>query len=99
MDRIGRVVSSDSSSLHVWDPFLGSSIAQLDVGTGMGGASAASASAANGYSDGGQRNPPLTTLAALPPCLVIAANTDGILRLFDLRCYRYANALKVSLMA
>ncbi len=112
MDRIGRVVSSDSSSLHVWDPFLGASIGQFDVnssggagaataaGGGVGGSGAAgqlgagSANVSSGES--GQRNPPLTTLAALPPALVIAANTDGVLRLFDLRTHRYANALKVT---
>ncbi|CAG0920124.1 unnamed protein product [Notodromas monacha] len=89
LDRIRRVISCDSTSLHIWDPFLGAIVCQVDAGSG----SEAPQGVGGG---GGGKNPPLTAIAVAQPATVVAATTDGILRMFDARCCAFAQTYKVS---
>ena len=78
------------------DASSGPMVAQAAGGADAGGAGAvAGGQAGQGHHQQQQKNPPLTAIAPLPPCSVVAATTDGVLRVFDVRSCLYANTLKV----
>ena len=88
-----RLAASCDGAVHLWDPFVGTSVRQLDASSGS--ASGITSSSSSG------RYPTVTAMKTLPTqSVLVAATAEGTLRLLDTRSpLTYQHELKISPVA